>query len=102
LAEHGHFEKIDNMLNAQLIATSLGFDPSVHDMQVREQPAEDLHAAYQLVGKAYTTNGKKTGRRIKRTVNALNMNRIINELPGRYVPLQELNLAVELFVDGIK
>ncbi|BBC25056.1 hypothetical protein [Pseudanabaena sp. ABRG5-3] len=67
LAEHTHFSRIHPRLSASRIAALYGFDPSIDDMQLRANPAFDLHNAYSLEGLAY----KKTGSQIQRTVEAL-------------------------------
>jgi hypothetical protein len=67
LAEHTHFSRIHPRLSASRIAVLHGFDPSVEDMQLRTNPAFDLHNAYSLEGLAY----QKKGSQIQRTVEAL-------------------------------
>ena len=67
LAEHTHFPRIHPRLSASRIAAIHGFDPSVDDMQLRANPALDLHNAYSLECLAY----KKTGSQIQRTVGTL-------------------------------
>ncbi len=67
LAEHTHFPRIHPRLSASRIAAMHGFDPSVDDMQLRTNPALDLHNAYSLEGLAY----QKKGSQVQRTVEAL-------------------------------
>jgi hypothetical protein len=90
LAEYSHFGRIDEQLTVDLVCNRLCFDPR-GNMEDRERPAGDLHAVYQLVGKAY----KKEKRQIRRTVNALDMDRMIDDLTRSYTPLEELNRAVD-------
>jgi hypothetical protein len=67
LAEHTHFPRIHPRLSASRIAAMHGFDPSVDDMQLRTNPALDIHNAYSLEGLAY----QKKGSQIQRTVETL-------------------------------
>ena len=67
LAEHTHFPRIHPRLSASRIAAMHGFDPSVDDMQLRPNPALDIHNAYSLEGLAY----QKKGSQIQRTVETL-------------------------------
>lgn len=60
LAEHTHFERIDATLNIELIKNSLGFDPSLDDMQLRSNPQIDLNNCYGLVGKTYSKGDPTT------------------------------------------
>lgn len=53
LAEFTHFEKVDPTLNLCLIKSSLGFDPSNDDMQLRLEPQKDLNNCYLLANKTY-------------------------------------------------
>src|SRR5207244_3102682 len=75
LAEHTHFPKIDKKLTSALIQAELGFDPSTDDMRLRDWPAQDLNAAYQLVGERY-----QKGRAAQRTVYLLDCARIAMEM----------------------
>jgi|SRR6185312_6238852 len=54
LAEENHYPAISDLLTAERVAESLGFDPRVDDMTLRNHPAADLNAAYGLVGETYT------------------------------------------------
>ncbi len=75
LAEYTHFQKINEGLTPALIKGKLGFDPSTDDMQLRNRPAQDLDAAYQLVGERY-----QKGRAAQRTVYLLDCARIAFEM----------------------
>ncbi len=75
LAEHTHFQKINETLTPALIQAELGFDPSADDMRLRDRPAQDLDAAYQLVGERY-----QKGRAAQRTVYLLDCARIAFEM----------------------
>ena len=67
LAEWQHFVKIDVNLTTSLIQSNLGFNPEVDNMENRNHPAEDLHQAYQLVGKSY----RKKENQVNRVVSNL-------------------------------
>lgn len=69
LAEHTHFTRIHSDLTLEKIHADLGFDPSLHDMEERPTPAEDLHNVYNLVGLSYT----KTAEELERTITALDI-----------------------------
>jgi hypothetical protein len=53
ICEHTHFGRVDSKLTVTRIKGSLGFDPSVDDIQLRPIPSNDLDAIYQLVGQQY-------------------------------------------------
>jgi hypothetical protein len=92
MAEHTHFVAIDTRLTAPFIQANLGFDPSVDDMQQRDQPADDLNSIYKLVGQAYQK------RRSDRTVNAMDFGRVYVDLPPRNPYLQKLVNAIDAFL----
>jgi hypothetical protein len=94
LAEHTHFERIDTRLTVALIKSSLGFDPSCDDMELRDQPASDLDAVYRLVGRRYS----KRRSVVQRTVDVLDFARLYLELPSRYAPLRQLATCLEGFL----
>lgn len=75
LAEYTHFQKINEGLTPALIKDKLSFDPSTDDMQLRDRPAQDLDAAYRLVGQRY-----QKGRAAQRTVYILDCARIAFEM----------------------
>ncbi len=81
LAEWKHFVKIDGKLTPSLIQSSLGFNPEVDNMESRNHPAEDLHQAYQLVGKAY----RKKENQVNRIVSHLDYEFLYLQL-SRIVP----------------
>ena len=75
LAEHTHLPKIHDKLTCAFIHTELGFDPSADDMRNRDRPAQDLNAAYKLVGARY-----QKGRAAERTIYLLDCSRIVFEM----------------------
>jgi len=93
LAEHKHFLKIDERLTPSRLNASLGFDPSIDDMRQRDRPAQDLDAAYQLVGARY-----KKGRAAQRTVFLLDCARIAYEMSTTEPEIRRLVEAIEGFL----
>ncbi len=94
LAEHTHFERLHSDLTADRIAAVLGFDPRVDDMAQRGHPAGDLHAAYKLVGLAYT----KRRANALRTIGALDFAALYLEVIERMQALKVLVLSIDSFV----
>jgi hypothetical protein len=86
LSEYTHFDKIDVNLTTTLINTFLGFDPEKDNMELRNQPANDLNDCYKLVGKAYT----KRGTNIQRTIGALDYALIYFDIKNRVPALNEI------------
>ena len=78
LAEWKHFMKIDANLTPSLIQLNLGFNPEVDNMEHRNHPAEDLHKAYQLVGKSY----RKKENHVNRVVSNLDYEFLYLQLAG--------------------
>ncbi|MBD2188500.1 DUF4276 family protein [Pseudanabaena mucicola] len=78
LAEWKHFLKIDVNLTTSLIQSNLGFNPEVDNMENRNHPAEDLHQAYQLVGKSY----RKKENQVNRVVSNLDYEFLYLQLAG--------------------
>ena len=78
LAEWKHFIKIDVNLTPSLIQSNLGFNPEVDNMENRNHPAEDLHQAYQLVGKSY----RKKENQVNRVVSNLDYEFLYLQLAG--------------------
>ena len=94
LAEHTHFHRIDPGLTMALIIASLGFDPSMDDMELRDKPAEDLNRIYQLVGLAYNKRRKNA----LRTIHALDYGSIYMVLAAKIGNLATLIGAIDLFL----
>jgi hypothetical protein len=94
LAEYTHFERMATALTVASISANLGFDPSEDDMEQRLNPAGDLHAAYQLVGLAYS----KRRANVQRTVGELDYGRLYLEMPASYPSLATLVSAVDHFL----
>lgn len=99
LAEHSHFLRIDSGLTNELINEKLNFNPADEDMTLREQPAQDLHNAYQLVGKFYMgSNGRKRKNKIEATVESLDYDLLSSDLAQSISPLSELITVINDFL----
>jgi hypothetical protein len=86
IVEDGHYPAIHPDLNAALIKQHLGLDTATVLAESIAFPAETLHAAYQLKGRAY----KKDRTRVERTVDALDYARLDMDLSKRVPALGEL------------
>jgi hypothetical protein len=93
LAEHTHFSRIHPNLSASRIAALHGFDPSADDMQLRPQPALDLHTAYSLEGLAY----RKEASQIKRTINSLDYAAIYLEHRAKFPDFEVFMQVIDQF-----
>ena len=93
LSESSHFSRIDSNLDCSTIFKNLGFNPEVDDIELRENPAKDLHECYQIVGMSYT----KTEKRLIRTINALDFGEIYFNLPERVTSLKEFKIQLDDF-----
>lgn len=94
LAEHSHFERVHPNLTVQRINLELGFDPSCQDMQMRPQPASDLHNIYALEGRAY----KKNRQQVQRVVNSLDYAMIYLSHPSKFLDVSQLMTAIDNFL----
>lgn len=91
--EDNHYPAIHPDLNSELIMNHLGINTATVDAEKIKCPAESLHSAYQLKGRAY----KKDRTRVERTVNSLDYARIDMELSRRIPALGELCMHVNDF-----
>jgi len=94
LAEHTHFERIDNRLTAAHIKANVGFDPGTDDMEQRDQPSGDMDTIYRLVGKTYS----KSKSPVHKTIEALAFERLYCDLPERYTSLKQLVTCINTFL----
>jgi hypothetical protein len=62
LAEHTHFPKIDPRLTPALIHAELGFDPSAHDMRLRDRPIQTWMPPTGSSGRGTRRGGPPSGR----------------------------------------
>jgi hypothetical protein len=92
LAEHTHFPKIDPAITLEAIASRLGFNPVLDDMQQRPTPADDLHNCYLLGSKSYEKKNAKD------TVEALDYVHIYAALVDKFPDLKRLCDIIETFL----
>ena len=92
LAQCSHFSKIDPAITLAAIRSSLGFDPSHEDMQLRPEPAEDLANCYALGGKKYDKYNAS------QTVEALSFEDIYLNLVAKFPSLARLVQVIEEFL----
>jgi hypothetical protein len=95
LAEHTHFPKVHSGLTIDRIWSSLHFNPSTEDMQLRNCPHGDLHNIYTIEGLAY----RKEKHQIQRTVSVLDYGRIYIELLNKFPDLKKLMASLDNFFD---
>ena len=88
ICEHTHFARMHPSLTPVHIKASLGYDPSVDDMQLRPIPSDDLDAIYRLVGRRY----RKDYRHMMQLLDRLDYAYLYCEVLHR---LPDLNLLVE-------
>lgn len=91
LAEHSHFERIDQLITMHAIKSALGFDPSVDDTSLRENPTSDLDLAYRIAGKGYEKGGDA------KTMAALDYEMMYLELGNRVSNLGKLVSSLDAF-----
>lgn len=94
LAEYNHFQNVDPLLTVETIQSHLGFDPVNEDMTNRAEPANDLAAAYALVGKSYVKGNAKSN------VDRLDFAHLYAALPNRIAELNELVTAIDVFLES--
>ncbi len=94
LAEVEHFVKIDPTLTASYIKTSLGFDPSIDNVEQRPHPAQDLDDIYHLAGFSY----KKKKSSIQRTISALDYNALYLIVRDRVPSLNKFIEQIDSFM----
>ncbi|MGL4231343.1 MAG: hypothetical protein ACRCWJ_08255 [Casimicrobium sp.] len=100
LGERSHFAKIDPYLTQEKIAQSrpLVFSQSA---EIFETPAAELHSVYQIANKAYISQGRKSLKRIRRTVDALSMEAMYTSVRSELASWNEFLSVLEmsLFAD---
>lgn len=92
--EDSHFPKIDSRITAHAIKAALGFDVINDCAESLPKPAQFLHDAYQIGGKAY----KKSKKSVQRTVIALDLGRVYSDLPAKLPSLKILTDEIETFM----
>lgn len=94
LAEHSHYSRIHPAITPLRIQADLGFDPICDDMQLRVNPAQDLHDSYALEGFAY----RKKSAQIQRTIDALDYADIYCDHPKKFPDVANFLNALDAFL----
>ncbi len=97
IAECNHFVKIDGSLTEEVIQQGVGFNPCVDNIELRDNPASDLHAIYQLASKRYD----KRKANALRTINNLDWENIYINVSMRTPSLLSLINAIDTFLTPI-
>jgi hypothetical protein len=93
LGEFHHLTKVSRKLTPEFIQKHLGFNPRTDNMEERDRPAEDMKAAYQLVGHDYT----KKRDRLNAVVSKLDFNYFTHGLMERMPSLEQFVTELEQF-----
>jgi hypothetical protein len=93
LSEHAHFEAIDPAITPAAISAALGFNPATDDMQLRDNPAQDLNACYALAGKIYDKYNSQT------TIDAIDCVSVYFDLTAKFPYLGTLCTSISDFLD---
>ena len=94
LAECTHFERIDERLTHDLIATKMNLNPCSDDMTLLDQPSVTLKNIYRLANKTY----KKDKKIVEKTVECLDYANIYINQKSRIVKLDELITKIDTFL----
>ncbi|HMW01566.1 MAG TPA: hypothetical protein PKE58_15625, partial [Acidobacteriota bacterium] len=81
-------------LTPQVIASTLGFDPTVEDVESRPHPSEDLKTVYKVAGLSY----KKRKNSVERTVEAIDYGELYLEQAERVKSLGEFVDQIDTFL----
>jgi len=95
LAEHSHISRLSSKITLARIASDLGFNPSIDDLQLRSNPAVDLHNAYQLDGYAY----RKSRNQVQRTIELLDYATLYFHTKKRFQDLDEFITTIDVFLN---
>lgn len=94
IAEHTHFARRHASLTLAAITAKLGYDPSVHDVQLIPHPAADLNSAYSIAGLAYTKRRKT----VERVIEHLDYARVYVDLIATIPDLRLLIERIDAFL----
>jgi len=93
LGEYRHLTKVSRKLTPHFIEKHLGFNPKTENMEDRDHPAEDMKAAYQLVGHDYT----KKRDRLNAVVSKLDFQYFTHDLAYKMPSLGKFIAGLEKF-----
>lgn len=91
LAEHTHLSHISHLITPEVIKSKLDFCPISDDMQMRDNPAEDIDKCYQIGNTRYS---KKSNR----TINAIDYANIAVEVSNKFRHLEMLCYEIDDFL----
>lgn len=94
ICEHTHFVRIDPLLTIAYIKATLGFDPSVDDIQLRGIPSNDLNDIYSLIGQRY----KKDRHSIQLMLDLLDYEYLYCNVLHRLPDLKTLVESIDAFL----
>lgn len=94
LAEKTHFPRINPALTVQNIVAN-GFDIQTTSADSWPNPADTLHRIYKLAQAAYASKGKKSRRRIIRTIKSLSFESLYIDIRQQLQDLNEYISALE-------
>ncbi len=92
LAEVSHFPRIAPAITVPAIKASLGFDPELDDMQLRNNPSSDLNDCYGIGGKEYRKAAAED------TVNALDFSEVYVHTIAKFLHLERLADSINAFL----
>lgn len=93
LGEYKHLKKVSRKLTPEYVEKYLGFNPKTENMEDRDHPADDMKAAYQLVGQDYT----KKRDRLNAVVSKLDLDFLTHELAEKMHSLGKFANELERF-----
>jgi len=96
LADHSHFEKIDENITFEKIFAEINFDPRTDDHALSDTPTEDLALCYAIAGKTY----KKSS--VANTINNLDYTYFYTDMKDRIESIKRLSDHIDLFLEPVK
>ncbi len=94
IAEHTHFQRINESLTIEKIKLNTGINPAVDDIQQLQHPSEILDCIYKFVGQNYT----KRKSNVEKTIDKLDYAQIYLNLPDRFPDFNNLINVIESFL----
>lgn len=95
IGEYTHFAKIDARITLQRASQIIGKDVVTVDVEAIDKPTATLRKIYRLGGRRYYSKKK---RRMRRTIAALDFDKVYLELPERIPALKMLCEKIDEFL----
>jgi len=92
LGEVNHFPLVDAAITVQAVNLKLGIDISIDDLSLRPHPADDMHQAYQIAGRAYAKGQHEI------TTSRLDYAHIYLTMKNRFTHLDLLVQKIDAFL----